>query len=297
MGLRHQLPRHSIGRNFRSAPSDHICNSRSLDHPRAPAFRLNALVLAGTCVLTGLGGTLALAPQAVQAAEPAAAAGRDYAIPAGRLSDALAQFAAASGVALSFDPQALQGQQSTGLQGSYTVQQGFARLLDGTGWWVQPQQGNTYTLQNTPASSTRGTSEPGTLPEVVVMADATQPGYPAEAYVGGQVARGSRVGLLGNKDMLDTPFNVTSYTSELIHNQQAYSLADVMENNPAVQVVNGAARNTETFVMRGFPTGMSNVALNGVYGLVPVYRILPDYIDRVEVLNGPNALLGGMTKG
>lgn len=62
MGLRHQPPRHGTGRNSRFAQSDHTRNSRSLDHPHAPAFRLNALVLAGTCVLTGLGGTLALAP-------------------------------------------------------------------------------------------------------------------------------------------------------------------------------------------------------------------------------------------
>lgn len=116
-----------------------------------------------------------------------------------------------------------------------------------------------------------------------------------EAYAGGQVARGGRVGLLGNMDVLDTPFNVTSYTSELIENQQARSIADVLENNPAVQVQNAPARNAESFMMRGFFVPTTSVAFNSLYGLLPVYRIQPEFVERVEVLTGPNALLGGMT--
>ena len=53
----------------------------------------------------------------------------------------------------------------------------------------------------------------------------------AETYAGGQVTRSGRIGLLGNKDIFDTPFSISSYTAELIENQQARTVADVIRND------------------------------------------------------------------
>ena len=86
---------------------------------------------AGGGVLTSIA---ALAPGHALAAESTSAASREYTIPAGSLSDALAQFAAASGVQLVFDPRMLDGLSSNGLQGSYSVHEGFERLLAGSGY-------------------------------------------------------------------------------------------------------------------------------------------------------------------
>ena len=55
-------------------------------------------------------------------------------------------------------------------------------------------------------------------------------------YAGGQVARGGRVGLFGNLAVMDTPFATTSYTGDLARDQQARSVADVLQNDPAVRV-------------------------------------------------------------
>lgn len=60
--------------------------------------------------------------------------GQVYAIAGGRLSDVLAEFAAMSQVQLVFDPQDFNGLHSSGLRGRYRVQDGFARILQGTGW-------------------------------------------------------------------------------------------------------------------------------------------------------------------
>jgi len=48
-----------------------------------------------------------------------------------------------------------------------------------------------------------------------------------DRYAGGQVAKGGRVGLFGNLDLMDTPFNSTNYTAEFMRNLQARSVADV----------------------------------------------------------------------
>mgnify|MGYP002622603968 CR=1 FL=1 len=66
-------------------------------------------------------------------------------------------------------------------------------------------------------------------------------GTPPPAYAGGQVSRGARVGALGNRDIMDVPFSVTSYTEELIRNQQAETLADVLEIDAEARVLAGQA--------------------------------------------------------
>src|SRR4051812_44333378 len=56
-----------------------------------------------------------------------------------------------------------------------------------------------------------------------------------QPYAGGQVARGGRLGLLGNADFMDTPFNQTSYTADLIEDLQATRLADLLVSDPSVR--------------------------------------------------------------
>lgn len=114
------------------------------------------------------------------------------------------------------------------------------------------------------------------------------------------MARGGNVGLLGNQDVFDTPFNITSYTSELIENQQARSLANVLDNDPSVQVGNrGRGTNTagDTFNIRGFQMANSDVSFQGLYGVLPANTISMETVERVEVIKGPNALLNGTSPG
>ncbi|MDR0439877.1 MAG: TonB-dependent receptor [Candidatus Accumulibacter sp.] len=92
-----------------------------------------------------------LAPGPVRAAEAIGpAAGQEYAIPAGRLSDVLAQFAATAGVPLSFDPRMLTGLNSEGLRGRYGVREGFSRLLAGSAYEVVELGGGDYSLRPAP---------------------------------------------------------------------------------------------------------------------------------------------------
>ena len=82
---------------------------------------------------------------------------------------------------------------------------------------------------------------------VTASADASAQGLPSD-YAGGQVARGGRIGLLGNVDIMSTPFNTTNYTHALIQDQQARSVADVVQNDPSVRVARG---NSVTIVPVG----------------------------------------------
>ncbi|MBX3506241.1 MAG: TonB-dependent receptor [Parvibaculum sp.] len=116
-------------------------------------------------------------------------------------------------------------------------------------------------------------------------------------YAGGQVATGARIGVLGNRDIMDVPFSVTSYTEELIRNQQATSIGDVVANDPSVRSSYGFGIFGEQFVIRGFELFSDDIAIDGVYGITP--RQLPgiEMFERVEVLKGASAFLNGVPPG
>ena len=117
------------------------------------------------------------------------------------------------------------------------------------------------------------------------------------AYAGGQVATGGRVGLFGAMDIMDTPFNTTSYTEELVRNQQARSVADVLQNDPAVRVSKGFGNFQELYVVRGFPVYSDDMTYNGLYGVLPRQFVAAELLERVEVFHGATAFLNGAAPG
>ncbi len=113
-------------------------------------------------------------------------------------------------------------------------------------------------------------------------------------YAGGQVARVNRVGNLGDKSFVETPFNITGYTDTLIENQQAQSINEVVANDPSVTQQNwGTGANS--WSIRGLDVGGSDVSLNGLYGIAPITNGTLDNAERVEVFKGPSAMLNGMS--
>ncbi len=136
------------------------------------------------------------------------------------------------------------------------------------------------------------------LPSVTVnaSADASSEGLPP-AYAGGQVARGGRVGFLGNKDFLETPFNSIAYTEQLIKDQQAKGVGDVLLNDPTIRVTRGYGNYQESYMIRGFITNSDDLAYNGLYGLLPRQYVAAEMLERVEVFRGASAFLNGATPG
>lgn len=131
---------------------------------------------------------------------------------------------------------------------------------------------------------------------VVVIANGSQVELPAD-YAGGQVARGGRMGLFGNLDIMDTPFDSTNYTAEFMRDQQASSIADVVQTDPAVRVARGFGNFQELYFVRGFPVYSDDMSYNGLYGLLPRQYVAAEFLERVEVLRGANTFLNGAAPG
>lgn len=123
--------------------------------------------------------------------------------------------------------------------------------------------------------------------EVIVVAQQAQK----------QVVSDGNVGVLGAQDALSTPFNISTYTSQLILDQQAETIGEVMENDPAVRTTYGSGNQSELFVIRGFALFGDDVSIDGLYGVAPRQIVSPELFDNVQVLNGASAFLFGAAPG
>ncbi len=244
--------------------------------PRHAALRLALAGILGTAI-----GAATLLPAVAFAQEQ-----QPFDIAAGPLGEALSRFAAQAGVSLSTDAGMTRGMQSPGLKGSYSVDTGFAQLLRGSGLEAVRQANGTFTLRKVPEDAV-------TLAPVKVVDSAVSAGALPDPYAGGQVARGGKLGVLGARDMMETPFNQTSYTSKLIEDQQARTGNDVLANDPSVNFQGMRHGGFEQYSIRGFGgLGQDRASVNGIYGAPAVVPM--EMIERVEVLKGSNALLNGM---
>lgn len=181
-------------------------------------------------------------------------------------------------------------------RGSPWLRAALAAALLGS---VAPQTADAQTAP-APADSTPPSPATTTLPPVQVFGRRTAPTATIDTlpqeYPGGQVARGGRVGVLGNRDLMNTPFSITSYTSKKIEDQQAVTAADVARNDPSVKFTGQSGGILDAYYIRGFPVAEGNsgeIALDGIFGVAPNYRVFTDYAERIEVLKGPTAFLYG----
>ncbi|EPX99860.1 TonB-dependent receptor [Ralstonia insidiosa] len=230
--------------------------------------------------------------QAAPAGSAAATARQSYAIPAGALQPALTRFGVQAGVLVSYDAADLAGRRTAGLQGQYGAADGLDALLQGTGLRAQPVPGG-FAIQPAPAPTPVETT--GTSSATVTLPIATVSAARGATYPGGQIARDAQLGLLGNTNAIDSPYSSTTYTARTIQDQQAQTIADVLANDPTVRYTTSTGHIYENYTVRGFDITSSDLAFNGMYGLAPFGHAPTEFIDRVELLRGPTALLTGMS--
>lgn len=223
---------------------------------------------------------------------------RAYNIPAQPLANALPLFGQQSGRQISANTDVVQGLSTPGVQGLLTVEEALQRLLSGTGLTYGGIGGATIALQRPGAGVAPGVMQ---LDPVHVqglfpippqgMIDNVPP-----PYAGGQVATGAQVGVLGNRSVMETPFNQTSYTAQKAQDQQARSVRDVLADDPSVRfTVPDTGVGAEQISIRGFSLQTNAWMFGGLFGLLPVYSIMPEFAERIEILRGPSAMLNGMS--
>jgi len=222
---------------------------------------------------------------------------RRFDIPAQPLADALTLFGRQAGLQVTLKATIADSLSAPEVSGSMPPQQALQRLLAGTGIVWHFSNDNTVALERPENLSGAIVLDPiqveGKLSAPPTAAIGTLP----QEYAGGQVARGGRLGVLGNQDMMDVPFNIASYTEETIRNQQAETIADVLANDPSVRAAYGYGNFSELFVIRGFEVSPDDISIDGMYGNAPRQVVALEMYERVEVLKGAGAFLNGVAPG
>lgn len=219
-------------------------------------------------------------------AQTSQSAAQQYDIAAGSLTQALNQFAQRAGVVLSFDPALTAGKHSSGLKGSYGVQQGFNALLQGSGLELQPS-GSGYSLRRLPADGS------ATLPEVRVTAaadDGTTEG------TGSYTTRSTSTATKLNLSPRETPQSVSVVTRQQMDDQGVLQLTDAFSQvtGLAFSQAGGQGTDNNAVYSRGF--AVENYQIDGVPQLNSWLLQTADMAlyDRVEVLRGATGLLNGV---
>lgn len=227
---------------------------------------------------------------------------RAFNIPAQPLASALNAFGRQSGLQVTLASSTTRGITSRPVSGSFTSQQALAQMLEGTGIPFRINSDRTAVVGARQATNDAGGALPaGAIPldqiEVQGAGNPNSTMTPMPAYAGGQVATGGQVGMLGNRNVMNTPFSQTSFTRKLIEDQQARTVNDVLANDPSVMTpASGTASGWQFETIRGFQTfaHSANRSLNGLPGMAPMASPSTDFVERVEVLKGPSALLNGL---
>lgn len=256
-------------------------------------FRSRAVAASGRGALLGALLTSAAIPAGILLSMPEAAAQTSrqisFDIPAGPLRNALVAFGRQSGTQVSYEAAIASGKTSPGLRGVASREQAIAQILRGSGL-VHSFPDRASVLITRPRSAEGAVDGAIALDQILVEG----PGALPAPFAGGQVASGGRLGVLGNRDIMNTPFNITSYTAKTIADQQARSIADVAKNDPSVRATWADGSYSNQFFIRGLPLANPDISINGLYGLVPYQMSGTGWVERVEILKGPSALLNGM---
>ena len=242
----------------------------------------SALCLAAS----GAGEAIAEAPAAAPGLLAQAEAGetgttRRFTIAAQPLPDALIAFSRATGIELFFDTAIAGDLQSPGAAGDMTAEAALRQLLAGTGVVYRFSNPTTVTLQRAAGQEGTATLNP------VVAEDAGD-------EAGGYAPRTASVGTRLPTPIMETPASVKVVTKEVIADQQALRVEDVLRNVSGVTYGDGPEQ--KSFLTRGFGSQfmIDGVARSEFVGGSAQEWDLDTYnVERVEVLKGPSSALYG----
>lgn len=246
-------------------------------------FRPAPLALAASLALGAWGGAAAQSrPPATAAAE----AVHTLNLPAQALGSALNELARQAGLQLLVRRELVEGRQAPAVSGRLSARQALDRLLAGTG--LAPVfDGNSVVIRPTDSEPYSETL----MPAISVAATAERP--LAARQERGYRPRSSSVSGFREQAVRDTPFSTAAISAEVIEDQQAKSLIEVLKNDPSTTPAADPLWFDRVNV-RGF-----NLSVNAVYrdglGINDQGSIALENKAAIELSKGLSALRYGAT--
>ncbi len=254
---------------------------------RLKAGQRNTVVVALRLMLTasisiGLFGisSTALAADRIMSETPSNRLSFDIA--AGPLSDVVNQFVRQAGVYLSANGQLVEGKKSKGLRGHYSIEEGFSRILSGTGLVVSKGEGGYYTLS--------------------IVSDEAQKEDDALQLRVLQVTASDLSGI--SKDVYDEAAAVSRIGREEIENYRGTRPADLLKSEAGVISGGSSTSGALDVNIRGLQgMGRVPVTVDGALNSTTTYQgyqgisnrsfVDPDFIADIAITQGPDTGVTG----
>ncbi|WP_240349642.1 TonB-dependent siderophore receptor [Pseudomonas putida] len=251
--------------------------------------RLTPIAAAVRPLMLGLAVAAFHLPVQAEEATAAQADVRRFDIAAGSLDSVLGQFGQQAGVMVAVDSQLSHGVQSPGLRGRFSVEQGLAMLLNGTGLQPVLVASGRYRL------IARG-DETSALELGATSVNAAGLGATTEgtgSYTTGVTSTATKM----NLSIRETPQSISVITRQFMDDQQLTSMSDVLKQTPGITMSQdggerfniysrGSALNTYQF------DGVTTYQENQTRTMPSTLLDMAIY-DRVEVVRGATGLMTG----
>lgn len=249
--------------------------SRKTSRKRGPRYWILAVTAMGVCVAYTVGNSRAVSLAYVR--ENLEATSSTYSIsenqtqkhrfdiPPGTLETVLIAFQKETGLQVVYVSEEIRVFQSPGVSGIYTEEQALKQLLSKTG------VGYRFTKSDTISLDLLGPEES------VNVEDSSQ-----------QILSGKYT-----EPLRDTPQTITVIPKEIIEEQGATTLRDVLRNVPGLTMTagEGGAPAGDNLTLRGF-SARNDIFVDGVRDLSPQSRD-PFNLEQVEVVKGPTSAYSG----
>ncbi|MFO2465907.1 TonB-dependent siderophore receptor [Pseudomonas sp. 15FMM2] len=212
-----------------------------------------------------------------------------FAIPAQPMTSALQAFGQQSKLQVLYNPQDLQGLNSTALNSNLSPTAALAVLLGGTGLSFSMQDETLVLVSK--RDNAAGLELGATTISGFNSDSGTTEG--THAYSAGKSATATKLPM----SLRETPQSVTVVTRQRMNDQGMKNLDDVMQNATGITVVkNGAERSlymsrgqqVDSLQIDGIPTNFANA-----YSMDALAKPTTDIYDRVEIVRGATGLMEG----
>ena len=130
----------------------------------------------------------------------------------------------------------------------------------------------------------------GNLDEIVVEGS-------RDVLPGGIIRTSAKLGILGDKSIMDIPYSEMSMTAKAVElfDDPSQPLANILTNNPSIRSSTSSPMYSD-FSMRGINMNGNHMMLNGVPSLYSQFTTPPSHvIDRIDITSGPNAGVNGVS--
>ncbi|OUY07202.1 TonB-dependent receptor [Acinetobacter populi] len=224
-----------------------------------------------------------------------------YYIKAGQLGQALSDFALQSGIALSFDPALTENLTTQGLNGQYSIRQGFEKLLQATNlhlierdkgnWSIEPSEDHHLAARDM-----------GQLKVIDIQAKKQQQATHLHHLTTNKqtIDAAEPIAFQHNMDLVRSPDDVQPYTiisREKIENTGASSIEELIQKilpmNTSLANIDGSGffGNASQFNLRSLGTTHTLVLINGRRGAGIGYRGTSESTNQQNINNIPLAAI------